>query len=158
MTCWTEGKIETVTVEVHLENRKLLFCRVYRPPGAVPEEFFEGFECFISRIRASNLDCIYAGDFNFNLLNLSGVILDFFNLMVSSNYFPTSGIPTRITDHSATLIDNIFVPGGLISNCICDVVIIPGSHNLPIVCSFKSLSRGKSGSQEEVKERQSWPI
>jgi len=77
LTCRIEGKIETVTVEVHLENRKILFCLVYRPPGAVSEEFFEGFESFTSRIRASNLDCICAGDFNFYRLNLSGVNLDF---------------------------------------------------------------------------------
>jgi len=46
------------------------------------------------------------------------------------------------------------VPGGLISKCVCDVVIIPGSDHLPLICSFKSLNRGKSGSQDEVKVRQ----
>ena len=77
-TCWNKGKVEIATIEVQLENEKILFCLVYRPPNAVPDEFFESFESFMSRIRASNLVCIYAGDLNFNLLHLSGLNLVFF--------------------------------------------------------------------------------
>jgi len=74
--------------------------------------------------------------------------------MVLSNYFPTTGIPTGITDHSATFCANFcpfskfFEPGSLISIRVWDVVIVPGSDHLSIICSFKSLSN-RSGSGEK---------
>ena len=34
---------------------------------------------------------------------------DFLNMMTANNYIPHIIYPTRITNHSATLIDNIFV-------------------------------------------------
>ena len=71
-TCWIEGKIETVAI-----NKTILFWLIYQSPGAVPDEFFYNFECFMSRIRASNLDCMYVGDFNFKRLNINGMNLNF---------------------------------------------------------------------------------
>ena len=49
------------------------------------------------------------GDFNLDLLESNKPkISEFINLIYSSNCFPCIDRPTRITDHSATLIDNIF--------------------------------------------------
>ena len=50
------------------------------------------------------------GDFNLNLLNFSNdtSVTRFLDLTQSSGLLPTITIPTRITNHSATLIDNIF--------------------------------------------------
>ena len=49
------------------------------------------------------------GDFNINLLNYDShsETNDFINLMIS-HFLPHILHPTRITDHSATIIDNIF--------------------------------------------------
>jgi len=41
---------------------------------------------------------------------------DFINIMNSESFLPTMNYPTRITNHSATLIDNIFV------NCYRDII------------------------------------
>ena len=50
------------------------------------------------------------GDFNFDLLNwvTHSKTEEFFNLLGSYYFLPHILQPTRITDHSATLIDNIF--------------------------------------------------
>ena len=50
------------------------------------------------------------GDFNFNLLNYEShtETNDFLNTMISHYVLPHILQPTRGTDHSATVIDNIF--------------------------------------------------
>ena len=50
------------------------------------------------------------GDFNINLLNHEshGETNDFINTMISHYLLPRILHPTRVTDHSATVIDNIF--------------------------------------------------
>ena len=50
------------------------------------------------------------GDFNFNLLNYESHndSNEFINFMVSHHLLPHILQPTRVTDHSATIINNIF--------------------------------------------------
>ena len=48
------------------------------------------------------------GDFNIDLLNNNSGSESFFNLMFLHGMYPRIDRPTRITDSSATLIDNIF--------------------------------------------------
>ena len=55
------------------------------------------------------------GDFNFDLLQLSGVLDFFFNYMVSNDLYPLTCAPIRISSHSVTLIDNIFVEHSYLS-------------------------------------------
>ena len=59
------------------------------------------------------------GDFNINLYNYSShtETNDFINLMVSNYLLPHILHPTRVTDHSATIIDNIFS-----NNCELDTL------------------------------------
>ena len=49
-------------------------------------------------------------DFNINLVNynLSPSDQNFINQMISKNFVPIINLPTRVTPHSYTLIDNIF--------------------------------------------------
>ena len=50
------------------------------------------------------------GDFNLNLMNYQSHNLtgEFLDMMYSNTFFPLITRPTKITSHSATLIDNIF--------------------------------------------------
>ena len=50
------------------------------------------------------------GDFNINLLNFQDcqITEEFINTVISYGFLPHILQPTRITDHTATLIDNIF--------------------------------------------------
>ena len=50
------------------------------------------------------------GDYNINLLNTDkhAASQDFVDILFSHSFFPTITKPTRVTDKSATLIDNIF--------------------------------------------------
>ena len=66
-----------------------------------------------------NKELYLCGDFNFDLLkfNTDSLSQKFFNLLCSYGLMPTILQPTRVTDHSATVIDNIF------TNNISDSII-----------------------------------
>ena len=55
-------------------------------------------------------DIFFHGDFNLNLLNYDthSETNDFINLMMTHYLLPHILHPTRVTDHSATITDNIF--------------------------------------------------
>ena len=63
----------------------------------------------IEKIHHENKYCVILGDFNLDLKfeTLPGTN-DFLNTLVLSYFQPQILQPTRITDHSATFIDNIF--------------------------------------------------
>ena len=71
------------------------------------------------------------GDYNLDLLKCDSnpTTNSFFELLCSSGYFPKILLPTRITSHSATLIDNVFckhskyfcpLQSGILSNRLSD--------------------------------------
>ena len=64
------------------------------------------------------------GDFNINLLknDIRNIKDNFTNMFHSYNYFPLINTPTRVTETSSTLIDNIF------SNHLTD-------HTNGVICS-----------------------
>ena len=64
----------------------------------------------MEKISKENKLIFLIGDFNINLLNYEshGETNDFINTMISHYLLPYILHPTRVTDHSVTVIDNIF--------------------------------------------------
>ena len=62
------------------------------------------------KIQKENKQIVIMGDFNIYLLNYDShsETNNFINIMVSHHLLPHILYPTRVTDHSATIIDNIF--------------------------------------------------
>ena len=63
----------------------------------------------MSKVKKSGNEFVCMGDFNYNLVNASGDSLEFLNLIFANDLYPVVTLPTRVTEKSATLIDNIFV-------------------------------------------------
>ena len=137
---WREGKVETLSIEIEigmrLGVRKIILSVVYKPPSASYEEFTEGFQSLLMIVQKSQQELICMGDFNFDLLSTGSFNLDFLNFMVSNDLFPTVTIPTRITDHSATLIDNVFVSSKYIRKAFSNIVVNSASDHFPVVFSL----------------------
>ena len=72
------------------------------------------------------------GDFNLNLMNYQSHNLtgEFLDMMYSNTFFPLITRPTRITSHSATLIDNIF-QNSLETNLLSSLLFTDISDHLP---------------------------
>ena len=67
----------------------------------------------MDRIVSENEICYLAGDFNINLLShdTHQLTAELLNIMYSNSFIPLIWKPTRVIEHSATLIDNVFANG-----------------------------------------------
>ena len=117
-------------------SRKLIICNTYRRPGGTVEElrlFRDEFSAMLENIRSQNKSAFVCGDFNINLLdiNIDRHCSNYFDAIISQGFFPHITLPTRISNESTTLIDNIFSnymntehTSGILINKISDHQII----------------------------------
>ena len=74
------------------------------------------------------------GDFNLDLNDMaSSTTVDFLSTMLAAGTLPTACIPTRLTETTASLIDNIFSSLNLIKN---SVVVSYISDHFPVFSTF----------------------
>ena len=108
-----ENEFEIKLIWVEIKNRKsqnVLCCCAYRHPNTEIDKFNEYINRVMAKISKENKLVFCMGDFNANLLNYNvhTHTNDFLNTMISHYLLPHILHPTRVTDHSATVIDNIF--------------------------------------------------
>ena len=94
-------------------SQKYLLCNVYRKPGEIVDEmnaFLAEFSTFLQRVKNLNKLSYICGDYNIDLLKvkINPRFGEFFDHIISSGFFPKITLPTRFSDQSATLIDNVF--------------------------------------------------
>ena len=100
--------IECVFVEAYL-RKKVLIGVIYRPPDRPISDFNGQLKTLFDKINDSKLPCYLLGDININLLNhqVHKDTSDYLDMLYCNNFLPVINRPTRVTDHSATLIDHI---------------------------------------------------
>ena len=103
---------ESLFIEiVKPQGKNIVTGVIYRPPNQNADEFLTMTNELLSKISNENKVCYLMGDFNLNLMNhqCHSVTGEFLDALYSNMFFPLITRLTRITCHSATLIDNIFV-------------------------------------------------
>ena len=92
------------------KGQNVLCCCAYRHPNTEIDKFNKYINRVMAKISKENNLIFCMGDFNVNLLNYNAHTHtnDFLNTMISHYLLPCILHPTRVTDHSATVIDNIF--------------------------------------------------
>ena len=105
-------ELESVFIEIINEGKKnTIYGCIYRHPSMEIEEFNKNyFENFLRNLSSENKTTYLLGDFNINLLEIDSDenINNYYNIFISNLFIPHITLPTRITPHSKTLIDNIF--------------------------------------------------
>ena len=108
--------IECVFIEIVQDNdTNIVIGCIYRPPSndhLCVETFNSDFSEILKMIDHGNAKTVLlAGDYNLDLkkCNTHSATEDFLNNLLAYSHIPTILHPTRISEHSATLIDNIFV-------------------------------------------------
>ena len=91
-------------------GKNIIIGVIYRPPGTDMDMFNSEFSNLLDVIKTENKLCYLLGDYNINLLNYDSheLTAGFVNSLYSYGFVPLINRPTRITPHSATIIDNIF--------------------------------------------------
>ena len=108
---FTNDGFEMIGVEIiNSKNKNIQCCCVYRYPNSDVQEFTHFVNGILQTVTKENKHVFFLGDFNLNLLNYEhhSDTNDFLNSMVSHYLLLHILHPTRVTDHSATIIDNIF--------------------------------------------------
>ncbi|XP_042079132.1 uncharacterized protein LOC121814946 [Haplochromis burtoni] len=143
MSMAIDGILECLTIEIMNEKkRNVIISCIYRTPSSSIDTFNEWIEKTFASVNQKLL--FICGDFNIDLLNPTRLkaIDDFTDTMYSLSLYPTITKPSRITSHSATIIDNIFtnvmdfqINSGLL---VCDI-----TDHLPVFtlcdCDLKKI-------------------
>ena len=125
---------ESLFIEiVKPQGKNIVAGVIYRPPNQNVDEFLTMTNELLSKISKENKVCYLMGDFNLNLMNHQShsVTGEFLDALYSNMFFPLITRPTRITCHSATLIDNIFV-NQFFDRSRCGLFFTDISDHLPI--------------------------
>ncbi len=126
---------EALFLKVFKDKKEFkIVCNIYRPPNGDLKQFIEFLADRLytlttdSNYKKAN-EIILCADFNVNFMNFDNHTLtnDLLNTLISHGFLPMITLPTRITERSATLIDNIFTnkkqsfyDSGLILSSISD--------------------------------------
>ena len=111
LTVYRKKELESLFIEiVNPREANDIVGVIYRHPCMNPSIFTDDYlKDIVDRLSSENKKVYIAGDFNFDLLNLShSDTFDFFETMMSNFLLPVITIPTKINRASHTLIDNIF--------------------------------------------------
>ena len=110
----------------------------------VPKELFSDFHLFqeefdeaLELLRTIRSPIYLCGDYNIDLLkiNTKDHYNTFYNNLTAAGYLPRISLPTRITNHSTTLIDNIF------STELCNndsAVIVNHISDHQMICTYST--------------------
>ena len=97
-------------IELNVTDKIIIIGILYRPPNGNLHKFMEYLNKEVDLLDKTNKSIYLMGDFNINLLKIdtNQLTADFYQTLISYSLIPTITKPTRITHHTATLIDNIF--------------------------------------------------
>ena len=127
-------QVENKWLSFKINNQKVILGGIYRHPKGDIDHFSNALKNTISHINDNTL-AIILGDINIDLmLENDPKVSTYLNNFFEHNFIPCITLPTRITDHSATLIDHIFLksPKKLIQNkCSSGNFIADLSDHLP---------------------------
>ena len=105
--------IECVSVEVEKRvlktSKNVVISMIYRPPNTDVRIFIDKMNILLDTIMKEHKLCNLLGDYNLNILNYDthDTTAEFIDILYSHAILPLINRPTRVTQSSATAIDNI---------------------------------------------------
>ena len=130
--------IECIFIEITVNNSKVnktktdkvIFGSIYRPPGGDILSFCNEINSILCILDKKNYKLsVFSGDFNIDIIKSTShqPTNDFVNQFLEYGYLSVINKPTRVTNVTATLIDNFFIKtkdlhakGGIVYNDISD--------------------------------------
>ncbi|KAK9882541.1 hypothetical protein WA026_021888 [Henosepilachna vigintioctopunctata] len=103
-----------VTSILHL-GKKVQIISVYRPPSMKIDDFTTALDTLLDNCQQrGKFDVVLlVGDVNIDILARSIDALNYLNILSENNFFSLINSYTRVTKHSKTCIDHIFVKTGM---------------------------------------------
>ena len=105
----TEFEVESLFVEFMFNGAMYTVGGIYRHPNGNVSHFVSALECVLHKIYA-NRTTILAGDINIDIIKFSNEdVVSYVSTLMSFKYLPCITVPSRITQHSTTCIDHMFM-------------------------------------------------
>ena len=140
-----EGEFESVFVEVqHKGKCNIIIGEIYRVPGTNEANFIEKYKSIVAKVKQERKRCIIGTDQNLDYLKINSHArtMEFFEVNMSNGMIPMIYKPTRVTNRSATLIDNIYVDSYLCKNVkSCIVTTDISDHFLCLTTIQESIGK-----------------
>ena len=131
--------VESTWIELDTQNRnKIIIGCVYKHPSANLNEFHSEMESIMKQFNDNKKQVFILGDINIDLLkyNIHTPTEDYVDMVFSNNFLPLITKPTRITDHSKTLIDHIYMnTQNDLGIVITGILKFDISDHLPVFCT-----------------------
>jgi len=101
---------ESLNIEIiNKATKNIIINTLYRQPSGNIKNFKKHLRTFLTTVNKTGKHIYIVGDFNINLFDhaSNNTVKHFVNTLIQNNVIPTITNATRVTKHSATLIDNI---------------------------------------------------
>ena len=138
---------ECITIEITLRNGDCcIVSSMYPPPNSDTSTFLASYNSLICAMKKERPRGIIIGlDHNLDFLKSDKhqATKDFIQNNLDFGLIPTVTRPTRITNSSATLIDNIIMSQNLCGAYTSNILINDTSDHLPTICVLNSLISAK---------------
>ena len=140
LSIFNEKVFESLFIRVNtVRNRFKIIGNIYRAPGSSINEFNETLNKLLLDISYDSIlskaeEVLLLGDVNINLLNFEkhNGTSDYVNTLQTHGFKSLITLPSRISEHSATLIDHISSNSKDLSNSISGLIQVHLSDHLPI--------------------------
>ena len=137
----SDKELESVYVDITAKNgRQIRIGSIYRAPNTDVKKLMEHIELVSTKTgQLSNHELILGMDQNIDLLksNEHTNTRKFLDLILDSGLWPVITRPTRITQRSATLIDNIYISKNLQCKFDSAILVDDISDHLPLVALLR---------------------
>ena len=103
-THFTCGEVETIGIDIDFHNKKFRIINLYKAPKVTQAELIEVLRTL--PLRKSGREIVLMGDFNQD--TYKGEDEDTSEFLGTLGLYNVIDIPTRVTDHSQTVIDHLY--------------------------------------------------
>ena len=148
-----ENSFESLFLKVDISAKKFALVGViYKPPTFSIVNFNSDLARLLTSFRNLSNDLYILGDFNINLLerDTNMHVSNVYNTLSSFSLLPCIDKPTRITQNTATLIDNILI-SNLNESYTCGILVTDISDHLPVFIICSTLLDGNKQSPKLLK-------
>ena len=134
-------EVESLFMQLTHKGTTYVLGGIYRHPNGNTQHFTDDLEKLCTNLN-KGITTILAGDINIDLIKFHEPnTLNYLTTLLSERFLPHITLPTRITSHSATCIDHVFVrePNGTQNSCVYKGILYSDiSDHLPCIAMFKT--------------------
>ena len=133
------NEFQSVFIELEdVHSQPLIAGSIYRSPSYPSAPFVEYIENVLNTINHERTVSLIGGDYNIDILlhQTSESCSAFLNSLAALGFLPCISLPTRLTSHSSTLIDNFFC-NEISLVAVPTVIMADISDHLPIAVNLQ---------------------